>query len=349
MKKILLLIIVLCLAYQGWSQSTSCAQTLRLATSTYEQGRLHELEGILSSCLSGDFTIEQKVAAYKLLTQAYIYLEEPKKADETMLKLLETDHYFQINPEIDPAEFVALYKTFRTDPILAIGLKVGGAITLPTVISDYYVADASHGTGKFSPGLGFTVGISVEKEIGKRENKKIVLAPEIMYTTRSVTETSNLFGHDSTKLISGNYSAIYKQSWLDINAIARYKLKGNFNPYVGIGPGISFSLNQATQLTNTGLTNTSVSGPDVDTKNSFNTTVLSVMAVAGARLRIGSIYVVAEIRYQQGLTNVINTGSRTNIEMVADYAGTFNNFRQSNVSGTLAVVYPIFKPIKLKN
>ncbi len=346
MKKFLILVLFTSIGYQSLAQSSSPAQTLRLATSTYEQGRLHELEGILGKLT--DFTTEQKVAAYKLLTQAYIYLEEPKKADSTMLNLLNTDHYFRINPDIDPAEFVALYKTFRTVPILAVGLKVGGALTLPSVMSDYYVADAANGTGKYTPGLGFTVGFVVEKEIGKGEVKKIVLAPEILLTTRSVTENGLLFKNDSTHLTGGSYQIVYKQTWLDFNAIVRYNLKGNFNPYVGIGPGIGYSLNQTAQLTTTGLTKTSVSGADVNLKNSFNTTVYSVIGVAGAKLRIGSIYVVAEVRYQHGLTNVINSSSRTNIEMATDYAATSNNFKQSNVSGTLAVVYPIFKPIKLK-
>ena len=91
MKKLYILILFSVVAFQSWAQSSSPAQTLRLATSTYEQGRLHELKGILGN-LTG-FTIEQRVAAYKLLTQAYIYLEEPKRADTAMLNLLETDHY----------------------------------------------------------------------------------------------------------------------------------------------------------------------------------------------------------------------------------------------------------------
>lgn len=346
MKKLLFLMLFTGLGYQSWAQSSSCAQTLRLASSTYEQGRLHELEGILKSCLSEGFTKEEKVAAYKLLTQAYIYLEEPKQADESMQKLLETDHYFQINPEIDPAEFVALYRTFRTDPILTVGVKVGGNITLPIVVSDYYVADASPGTGKYSPSLGFTVGLMAQRDLGKK--KKIVLAPEFLLTTRNITETIKLFEHDSTKVIGGSNEALYKQTWFDVNAVVRYKLKGNLNPYVGIGPGVSFSLSQNLQGTTTGLTNTSVSGADIGVQKTFNSTVFSAIAVAGARLRIGEIYVEAEIRYQHGFTNVINSDSRTNIERAGDYASISNDFKQSNVSGTLAVVYPIFKPMKLK-
>ena len=105
-------------------QST-CAQTLRLAQSIYEQGRLHELPQLLQECLRNGFNHEEKVSAYKLLTLTHIYLEEPEKADEMMLALLRTDTEFQVNDAVDPAEFVALYKTFRTYPIYRIGGQTG--------------------------------------------------------------------------------------------------------------------------------------------------------------------------------------------------------------------------------
>jgi len=98
---------------QTMAQTTSCAQTIRLATSVYEQGRLHELPDLLKNCLNSGFTQQERVTAYKLLTLSYIYLEEPEKADESMLKLLETNPYFEINAAVDPAEFIALYNTFR--------------------------------------------------------------------------------------------------------------------------------------------------------------------------------------------------------------------------------------------
>src|SRR5690348_11970776 len=114
MKKTLLLLTVLLAAGVARAQLTSCAQTLRLARSTYEQGRLHEVPELLERCLENGFSRQEKVEAYKLLCLSYIYLEEPAKADEAMLDLLRTDHYFEINETTDPAEFVALYKTFRT-------------------------------------------------------------------------------------------------------------------------------------------------------------------------------------------------------------------------------------------
>src|SRR6185503_8750501 len=93
-----------------------------------EQGRLHELPEIVAECLrkspkEGGFTKEEKKETYRLLTLAYIYLEEPEKADQMMLELLKTDHFFEINPALDPAEFIALYKKHRTTPLFRVGAK----------------------------------------------------------------------------------------------------------------------------------------------------------------------------------------------------------------------------------
>jgi Outer membrane protein beta-barrel domain len=347
MKKFLILILFTGLAYQSWAQSTSPAQTLRLATSTYEQGRLHELEGILGNL--ENFTTEQKVAAYKLLTQAYIYLEEPQKADETMLKLLDTDHYFQINPEIDPAEFVALYRTFRTEPVYALGLKFGPSLVIPSVITDYYTASESPGTGEYSPGIAFQAGLFFEKKIFKR----IILSPEVMLASRRFSEEYLLFSSDSIPTnIGGKTESIYKQTWLDINLIAQYEISRNasntFITYAGIGPGVSLSLSQKNQITTTGLSNSTVSGADIDVKDSFRTAFYSVAVTGGFKYRIGAIYVHAELRYQQGFTNIVNEDTRTNLEATLDYSSQINDFTLGTLTGAIGVSYPFFKPIKIR-
>ena len=133
MKKLLSSILFLFLSVSSYAQLTSGAQTLRLARATYEQGRLHEIPSILEGFLP-KFNKQEKVEAYKLLTLSYIYLEEPEKADDAMLKLLQTDHYFEINLKDDPAEFIALYRTFRTKPIYRIGGKIGINGTRPNVV-----------------------------------------------------------------------------------------------------------------------------------------------------------------------------------------------------------------------
>src|SRR6476660_6209424 len=123
------------------------AQTLRLAQSIYEQGRLHELPSLpgLKDSEIIKYSKSEQVNAYRLLTLANIYLEEPEKADENMLKLLRTEHFYEPNEQVEPAEFIGLYKTFRTKPVFNIGLKFGANSTIPLITEQQYVSVGSEG------------------------------------------------------------------------------------------------------------------------------------------------------------------------------------------------------------
>src|SRR5258708_10164394 len=120
----------------AFSQVSNCTQVIRLVRSLYETGRLHELrtatEGCLAAAKGKGFTDAEKREAYRYLTLAYIYLEEPEKADEMMLKLLDTDHFYEVNSAVDPAEFIALFNKFRHVPVFRLGFKIGLNATLPT-------------------------------------------------------------------------------------------------------------------------------------------------------------------------------------------------------------------------
>ena len=53
-------------------QQTTCAQTLRLARSVYENGRLHELEALLNDCVKANqWTTQERVDAYKARVQMF--------------------------------------------------------------------------------------------------------------------------------------------------------------------------------------------------------------------------------------------------------------------------------------
>ncbi len=351
-------IFVLAVSTQSFGQASTCTQTLRLARSTYEQGRLHELPGLLKNCLDtpDGFTKSERVEAYKILTNTYIYLEEPALADETMLKLLQSDHFFEVNPEVDPAEFTSLYAKFRTKQIFRYGVKIGVNGTLASAIENHYVGDASVGQGKYSPKVGFQVGFVFEKDYFE----KFTLAPELMFTTRSFTYTnSRVFTIDSLLEQGGDANgaeviSIAKQSWIDLNAIVKYRMGDQdrpdtkFIPYVGIGPGVSYLLAGKNQITTTATGGKfTVSGPDVDLKNSMNQIVYSVIVMAGAKIRLGELYLTGDIRYQYGISNVINGATRSSQEAVFDYATQQNDYRQSNVSFNVGVLIPYFNPKKL--
>jgi hypothetical protein len=77
-----------------------------------------------------------------------------------------------------------------------------------------------------------------------------------------------------------------------------------------------------------------------------------VIAGAGARLKLGSFYLVADVRLQYGLMNIVNADNRNkmtdaNRDLFFDYQYRDNDIKVSFVSGNLGLIVPIFKPIKL--
>lgn len=341
------------------------AQVLKLAQATYEQGRLHEVPSLLANYLDvpkgqEGFTKEEQRDAYKLLTQTYIYLEEPELADVHMIKLLQADPFFEINEAVDPAEFIALYKRFRTKPIFRIGVKGGLNSTFPTITSNYFVGANSPGNGKYSPRLGFQGGLVFERDIfqqNKYENnwkQKLVLVGELLYHSRGFTYTNEeLFVSDINGNAIASQEGVVSQQWLDFNPLIQYRLKRGrvFEPFITFGPGVSYRLGVSNQLTTIvtpeGGSSNSVSGPDVGLDDSYQSFVFSLQAGGGVKLRIGSIYILADARYQYGLTQTINPDSRSNPEAVFDYGFQNNDIRQSNFTVNLGFLWPYFNPKKL--
>ena len=339
----------------AFSQASNCTQTLRLIRTTYEQGRLHELPSIAEGCLAAPsgkgFTDVEKKEAYRILTLAYIYLEEPEKADEMMQKFLETEHFYVLNSSVDPAEFIALYKKFRTTPVFRYGLKLGLNLTQPAVLQYHNIGSTAGGQGKYGLSSNFNIYLMFEKDI---INEKFVFAPEIGYVSRSYSYNNGSLAKSDKSLDStiSNQQFVISQSWLDLNAIVQYKFENTLNrqTYVGIGPGISYLLsssNQPTTFLGTGANGYTVTGPSIDDKKSYNSLVYSLAIVAGTKIRFGGLYGNLDVRYQIGLSNVVNKSSRTNAELGFDYQGQYNDYRMSNIMFNVGVLIPNFQPKKL--
>ena len=367
----------------GANQDANCTQKLRLARAIYEQGRLHELETLLAECLDlekkpinqiGNFSTQERVDALRLLCLSYIYLEEPAKADAAMLALLNTDKFYVINPS-DPAEFQALYRTFRTDPVFAWGIKAGGNLTMSHNIKNYYVWSGAAGNTTYKPGGGISVGGFIEKEFFQKLDKKhplrrIVVRFEPLIQVKSNKYVNNSL--DSYKIFPDkNITAVkseakFTNTWLDLNLILRYRLfpGAGWDPYIGLGPGGSFlisskvkqaKLNRRKMETDQGnysrtVASDSYSGPDIDLKpfKTFNSYGTTLTALYGVNKRFGSFYINAELRYQFGFNILVNSKYRS-VPNLVDYGILFNDFRQSSIQALVGVTFPYFKPKKFTN
>src|SRR5688572_25378458 len=147
--KIKLFAFFLILALAGTANAQDCAAVLRTVRATYEQGRLYELPELMKKCLESGFSDAEKVEAYKILVLAYIYLEEPQKADDAMIQLLHADPIYK-PVGTDPAEFKNLFKKFRTKALFRIGLRLGPSTTGVSVSKNYSLFAESVGKGSYS-------------------------------------------------------------------------------------------------------------------------------------------------------------------------------------------------------
>ena len=337
----------------AFAQASNCTQVLRLIRTTYEQGRLHELPNLSEGCLKGadaqGFTKEERKEAYRYLTLSYIYLEEPEKADAMMLQLLNTDHFYQPNKEVDPAEFIALYNKFRHDPLFRVGLKAGLNLTQPIVTGTYNVGSAGSGQGGYEMSPSFQVYGVFEKDFFKK--LPIVLAAELGYVTRGYSYTNDqLATADEAPTVSvSSQKFVFSQSYLDLNVIGQYKFKNTIEvqTYLGLGPGISYLLSSSNQASTLLGNDFTVTGTAVDDTESYKKLLFSLNMVAGIKYKFGEVYLTAEARYQMGFTNVINPETRTNTEIAFDYQGRYNDYRFNNMSVSIGIIYPHFKPLKL--
>jgi hypothetical protein len=331
----------------------NCTQILRTARSTYEQGRLHEIPTILEGCLKGgDFSSAQKVEAYKILILTYIYLEEPAKADETMIALLNEDHFFKPSATSDPVEFQSLWKKFRTNPVFSYGVKVGLNTNNIDVSKNYYMFGPAQGEGNYKANLGFHFGLLFEKNL----TPKIIFNPELYYTGLSfIYSNGRLSSTDPfDEQAEDNLEYTIQHNRIQLNALFQYRfLKGKINetlaPYIAIGPSLYYTLSSTFSGDLTLSSQTTI--PSLSTKENYMALGYGVVGAVGIKYKVGGIYITADVRHIYGLNNVVNENNRfkkTAVNETLQDAGYIDNdFTLSQSMLNVGLIIPYFKPKKL--
>jgi len=344
MKQILLVVMLLGCTYALKAQ-TACTQTLRQARTVYDEGRIHELPSLLESCLKKGFTQEERTEAYRLLILSYIYLDEPTKADETMLALLRDNPEFQINPAADPAELINLYATFRTKPIFLFGLKLEANYTLVNVIESYGLHNLNDSQGEYTPNFGFGGSLIIEKEFIERITGRF----EASFVVNSFTYSNSYLSESSSENIAAP-EAIETQSWLGASILGQYRLlaSSGWNPYVTIGPTVNYlfaddlaaetAVSGGEQATGTSL---DLKG-DKEMRKNLN---FMISAGAGVKKKVGKLYFIASARYSYGLFNI--TEKHYDNELSLKYGMALNDISTSYATISLGLLFQQFSPKKL--
>lgn len=340
---------------------TDCQTVLGNAEIEFNAGRFFSVPSMLNSCIERDqFSDELKVRVYELLTQVYLLMDDPAKAEESYLKLLDADPEFIATPEKDPIDVVYLSKKFTTTPIFTPHFRIGGNLSTQSLISEVSTSGASNIARKNTALPGWTGGGGLEWNVTERFG----VGAEILVSYKSF-KTRRSFINDDDFL-----NTVQKQNWVDVPVYLRYgDHLGTFRPYAYIGYALNILWRNKLQQSYVDVTpgegtQQSVEGPDENVlfkRNIFNR---SLVMGAGIKYKVGKNFITMDARYMAGHTNITRkdrvyyndaiskSGNAKDYlldEMITRYSNAPDFFRVNNWSFSMGYVMPLYHPRRIKN
>ncbi len=323
--------------------SDECNENLANAQIAFDEGKVSQAEVLLEPCME-NFDREEKLIAYRLLVIAYLYTNNDEKAEINMRNLLLINPEYRLKPN-DPAEFVEMYKSFRTRPVWVFGAKLGGNLTRVGAYNFYSTDNLNVQTMSYTSLLGFNIGLTAIKPI----TNKIEILAELNFIRQSYKFETQMFDYESlifTENISwGNVPILLKYNFRD-----KYDFnKTGIKPYVTIGASGSYMFAASgTSVRNDVVTteiSRSVTGAATDLLPYRNKVGVSAILGFGAEYKIGRGNLVVDARYMYGILNVASPTKRyENQNDIFKYGYVDNDFRLGTIMFSVGYYTPIYNP-----
>ena len=334
-------------------EKSDCVIKLEQAQTKYNQGRIQDIEGLIGDCLKNKgFEKADNVKALKLLTLSYLFLEEPEKAEETMLELLKTEHELAVNPAIDPSEFINLYEKYRNEPIFSVGGHLGVAFASPIITHLNGTQDLNNESRQsYAPLLGIRFGLNIEYKFKPR----LYVIGGFNFQIIEFEKT-----HTALKIISGTenggFEGAEEITSLEMPLMGLYHLmeKEKFTLYAGLGIAPQFLISETYQ---SDATTFSIEGSGSVTTGKVNITPnrgrfnLSALGVVGAKIKIGEGYLNVKLRYSQQVINSSKPESSLTPavpNLLWDLTEAYDGFRLQDVGLSVGYTHNIYLPKKLR-
>lgn len=315
---------------------TTCELTLTQAQEEFDAGRFHSVPALLDECLKKSHNREWEQRAYLLLAQAYLLLENPVKADESYLKVLQANPEYLTDETRDPIDLVYLSKKFTATPILSFSGRLGLNTSMINVINDVRIWGRQDGvTEEYSMKIGFQGGVGVDYQY----DEKFAAGIEVNYAATS-------FGFKSRNDSEGSTCELNdRQTWLMVPVLAKYNYPvGQFRPFAYVGYSFNFMLATKSNLVIDG----DIESPEKNFKKNRNAFNQSLLVGGGLKYKWGLRYFYADARYALGLRNIANPDKR-NYQPPGRFTYVDDDFRMNNIYLSFGYIHPLYQPRKLKN
>lgn len=356
---ILVATIGLCLIRPYTFAQSACdpETTLTVATDEFNAGHFSAVEPAVKPCLdNGQFTKEQLVRAYQLLTQTYLILDSPLEAERSYVNLLKANPEYIASPDKDPIDVVYLSKKFTATPIFSWDVHTGPNITLPRVIIDNQAYVGSTQNYLVRP-RGFLGGTLIWNY-----NDRISAELGVDLTLNSFTyKEDNIFLYDNLTVKENQFSVQVPLS------IKYTHIRKGLSPYgyAGVSGASLLTANQNLLFVDQspnyrGEEIESFSGQPTERdqniryrRSSFNR---SFHVGAGFRWKYKLDYLFVDVRYSFGMNNISRndrlvtyTGEEGSGLGSFSFAHVDDYMRLDQAMISVGFIRPLYKPRKLKH
>jgi hypothetical protein len=341
---IFLLLIFVMLAQLTKSQD-DCTIKLNQAQKLYEEGKIEKIPGLISECLENGFNKENKIAALRLLTLVYLFDDNIEMAEKSLVEMLGYAPEYQINPNVDPIEFIRLHKSFRTDPVFSLGAGVNLHSTQIRLLQTYTPYEYQKASSAYSSG---GVGLSFSLKAMYHISPKLHLAIEPTYSSYSFNFTKKVGTYAQNE---GTQSIKY----FEVPLIVSYDFakKGDFIFYgeggFTYGRFLSGNIDMVVNYTDPLIPD--LSGSTMDAKPTMKTYNISGNIGAGTKFHIPHGNILVGVRYNIGLNNLANEtnrntenifDSKTTSELISEYRYYYDNYALSSLCFVIGYNYEFF-------
>jgi hypothetical protein len=326
------------------TDSITCTQKLNKAQKVYDAGKLSEVEPFLTKCIENGFSKEEKMQALRLMILSSLFQDEHEKAEGSLLQLLKEDPEYKLNPAIDPAEFYELYNSYRTLPVISVGIIAGANTTNVLEQQTYSVGSEADNKPNYKSRFGFHGGLVAD----------ILLYKKFQLHTGALVELKN-FTYSNTFLYQQATTLTSKETqlWMDAPLALKYTIGNGKLKFYGLAGG-SFGLllnaNSKLSRQNSDNSNAAKEGSQKFKKIRSPYNVAALIGV-GIRYKIGYGYIFVDARYSIGLKNIANIKNRYFTEDGTNlfyYGYVSSDFSVNNLMISVGYMKSIYKPKKIR-
>jgi hypothetical protein len=323
-----------------FSQETStCAEKLKTAQSSFDKGLVEVIPGLLQHCLTtGGFKKEEELAAYKLLIQTYLLDDKLQQADSAMYEFLKKNPEYQLSPT-DHSSFVYLFNNFKVKPVVQISVHAGTNIPFLTAVNEH-LTTGEGSSSKYKSNIGnLFISLETKFKVSDKVEGGVEAGFSMLKFSNKVNTGSEILSYEeSQKRVEVPVSLTY-----DAASFGKFKL------YTRLGVGAAFNLGVTSTASSSPVAknnNNSRTGESLDRKDSRIALDLFGQLGAGIKYKVSKGFLFAEARSNFGILNQNVSGGKTIPMAEFYYKWRDPDFRLNAVNINVGYTYIFYKPTK---